>query len=79
MKNNENVYGLLDYENSYFFCLNCANLLHTFLNEKGEGKALCQKCGCTSQIKKYRRKLQVTIYQPKEDVYSLYTQYNDCV
>lgn len=61
-RSGDNVYDIQDFENTCFFCLNCGTVLWVPLNIKGEGRTTCSHCYHDSSVKRFRRKLQVTIY-----------------
>ena len=65
------IYDLQEFDNTHFLCLNCGTVLWVPLNVKGEGRTTCPRCHHDSSVKRYRRKLQVTIYDDiKQPIYT---------
>ncbi len=63
--NKAEVFDLSAYDNTMFFCMNCANLMTAFFNTAGISKIRCPKCGCDIVVKKTRRKYNFELFEPK--------------
>ncbi len=62
---NADIFDLNTYDNTLFFCNNCANILTVYFNTDGVGRARCPKCGCDTVVKRFRRRFRFDLYEPK--------------
>ena len=66
--------GLLDYlgaersNDAMFFCMNCRTPNTVYLNDKGEGKVYCTRCGAEIKVKRCRNSFRLHVFEPKYDI-----------
>ena len=67
MKDKAEIFDIETYDNTMFFCMNCANLMTVFFNADGIGKAHCPVCNCRIVVKRCRRKYTFELFEPKHN------------
>ena len=67
LMNKAEIFDLNAYDNTMFFCMNCANVMTVYFNTDGISKVHCPICNCDMTIRKYRRKYQFELFEPKQE------------
>ena len=67
LMNKAEIFDLNAYDNTMFFCMNCANVMTVYFNTDGISKVHCPVCNCDMTIRKYRRKYKFELFEPKQE------------